>query len=41
MDAVVMKAIKKRPADRYQTIRELIGEIQYLATQALTASSKY
>jgi serine/threonine-protein kinase len=41
MDAVVMKAIKKRPADRYQTIRELIGEIQYLARQALTASSKY
>lgn len=41
MDAVVMKAIKKRPADRYQTIRELIGEIQYLAGQALTVSSKY
>lgn len=41
MDAVVMKAIKKRPADRYQTIRELIGEIQYLARQALTVSSKY
>lgn len=41
MDAAVIKAIKKRPADRYQTIRELIGEIQYLARQALTASSKY
>jgi serine/threonine-protein kinase len=31
VDAVVMKAIAKRPADRYQSMRELIADIRALA----------
>ncbi|TVQ01348.1 MAG: serine/threonine protein kinase [Planctomycetaceae bacterium] len=36
MDAVVMKAIRKRPADRYQTMRDLIQEVKSLAHSAAT-----
>lgn len=37
MDAVVLKAMQKRPADRYQHMRDLIHEIKTLARQAAPA----
>lgn len=33
-DAVVLKALQKQPRDRYQSMRELIGEIHALEVQA-------
>ncbi len=36
MDAVVMKALRKRPSDRYQTMRDLIHELKTLARTADT-----